>query len=241
MFLEKEDAAKPVEKLKIVDIKRKRTKKRKGNKNLLKKCLSTDAPRRLKKKKAKKVALSSTQATGNAGDMDMEPSIAQPLQNEKKENLVLSPIDLCADAKKGSLVPSQEPPCDKVDKEPSLLEPNDSVDKANGGVLLPYMDSETGGNVNENEASVINKSSVKSFIDHGVAEPLVNSDITGIESSLIVMPAVNGLSHAPSDETDTAMEMDTPVSNYASDMCLNRISEDIESSTLLHGLLVESS
>ena len=241
MFLEKEDAATPVEKPKIMDIKRKRIKKRKGNKNLLKICLSPDAPRRLKKKKAKKVALSSTQATGNARDVDMEPSLAEPLQNEKKENQALSPTELCADAKKENLVPSQELPCDKVDEEPSLLEPNDSVDKANGGALTPNMDTETGGNMNENEAPMINKSSVKSFIDYGVAEPLVNSDITAIDSYSIIMPAVNGLSHAPSDETDTTMELKTTVSNFASDMCLNHISADIESSTLLHGLLVESS
>lgn len=242
VFLEKNEVSTPVEKPKILDAKRKRIKKRKGNKNLLKKCLSPNAPRRRKNKGAKKASLSSIQESENAVKVDMEPSQPRPIESEKKENLVLSPIDLCANVKRQELVPGQEPPCDKVTEVPCLPQSYQTVDKTSDSLLVPNMDMEIDGNVNENEAPGGNKSTVKIFVDREVPEPLMNSDNTAIDSSFMVTPAVNGLIRVPLDETDNAAKgMDTSVSNYASDKCMNHISAELESSALLHGLLVESS
>jgi len=242
VFLEKNESAAPVVKPKIFDVKRKRIKKKKGNKNLLKKCLSPNALRKFKKKGKKKAVLSSIQGSENADKVDMGPSQARPFENEKKENLVPSSIDLCANVKKEDLGSSLEPPCDKVTEESSLPQPyhnSDRVSAVSEALLLPNMDNELGRNLNENEATVINISTVKSFVDNEVAEALLNTD--EIDNSLMVTPVVNGLIREPSDQTELVKVMDTSVSDYASDMRMNHLSADLESSALLHGLLLESS
>ena len=245
VFLEKNESAAPVEKPKFLDVKRKRIKKKKGNKNLLKKCLSPGkGPRRkFKNKGSKKFDLAATQESENAEKVELEPSLARPFEKEKKENLVLSPIDPCANVKKEDMVPSQEPTCDKLTEVPSLPEPVGGVDKTGrDGLLLPNLDEETGMIVNEHEATGPQKNTVKGLVDHDVFEPLLHSDTNGSDSSLMAAPAVNGLIHAPLDETDNAKGMETSVSNYHSDTCMNHISSDFESSALLHaGLLLESS
>lgn len=242
VFLEKNESAAPVVKPKIFDVKRKRIKKKKGNKNLLKKCLSPNALRKFKKKGKKKAVLSSIQGSENADKVDMGPSQARPFENEKKENLVPSSIDLCANVKKEDLGSSLEPPCDKVTEESSLPQPCHNADRVSAvsdALLMPNMDNELARNLNENEATVINISTVKSFVDNEVAEALLNTD--GIDNSLMVTPVVNGLIHEPSDQTELVKVMDTSVSDYASDMRMNHLSADLESSALLHGLLLESS
>ena len=241
VFLEKNDDDTPVEKPKIFEVKKKRIKKRKGNKTLLKKCLSSDAPRRKKKKGMKKAATSSVQASENVQAVDMEPSQARPLENEKKENLVLSPIDLCANVKK-EIISSEEQLRVKVKGELSLSENFNSVDKTNVSGLAPNMGDEIDGNVNENEAPGINRVIVKSVHDVSM-EPLFDSAISENGNALITTPApaVNGLIHGPLSETDSAKRMDTGFSTYDSDVYMNHVSTDLESSALLNGLLVESS
>ena len=239
VFLEKNDDDTPVEKPKIFEVKKKRIKKRKGNKTLLKKCLSPDAPRRKKKKGMKKTATSSVQASENVQAVDMEPSQARPLENEKKENLVLSPIDLCANVKK-EIISSEEQLRVKVKGERSLSENFNSVDKTNVSGLAPNMGDEIDGNVNENEAPGINRVIVKSLHDVST-EPLFDSAISENDNALITTPAVNGLIHGPLSETDSAKRMDTGFSTYDSDVYMNHVSTDLESSALLNGLLVESS
>ena len=232
-----------MEKPKFLDVKRKRIKKKKGTKNLLKKCLSPGkGPRRkLKNKVAKKFDLTSTQESENAEKVEMEPSPVRPFEKDKKENLVLSPINPCANVKKDDLVPSQEPNCDKLTEVPSLPEPVGVEKTGRDDLLLSNMDDKIGMIVNEHEATSPQKSIVKGFVDHDVFEPLPHSDTNGSDNSLMVMPGVNGLIHAPSDETDNAKGMETSVSNYDGNMCMNHISSDFESSALLHGLLLESS
>lgn len=241
VFLEKNDDDTPVEKPKIFEVKKKRIKKRKGNKTLLKKCLSPDAPRRKKKKGMKKAATSSVQASENVQAVDMEPSQARPLENEKKENLVLSPIDLCANVKK-EIISSEEQLRVKVKGERSLSENFNSVDKTNVSGLAPNMGDEIDGNVNENEAPGINRVIVKSVHDVST-EPLFDSAISENGNALITTPApaVNGLIHGPLSETDSAKRMDTGFSTYDGDVYMNHVSTDLESSALLNGLLVESS
>ena len=239
VFLEKNDDDTPVEKPKIFEVKKKRIKKRKGNKTLLKKCLSPDAPRRKKKKGMKKAATSSVQASENVQAVDMEPSQARPLENEKKENLVLSPIDLCANVKK-EITSSEEQLRVKVKGERSLSENFNSVDKTNVSVQAPNMGDEIDGNVNENEAPGINRVIAKGGHDV-TTEPLFDSAITENGNALITTPAVNGLIHGPLSETDSAKRMDTSFSTYDSDVYMNHVSTDLESSALLNGLLVESS
>ena len=239
VFLEKNDDDTPVEKPKIFEVKKKRIKKRKGNKTLLKKCLSPDAPRRKKKKGMKKTAMCSVQVSENAEEVDVEPSQARPIENEKKENLVLSPIDLCANVKK-EIISSEEQLRVKVKGERSLSENFNSVDKTNVSVLAPNIGDEIDGNVNENEAPGMNRVMSKSVQDFTM-EPLFDSAVTENDSALITTPAVNGLIHGPLSETDSAKRIDTSFSTYDSDVYMNHVSTDLESSALLNGLLVESS
>ena len=269
VFLEKNDTTTSVEKPTIFDVKRKRIKKRKGNKNLLKKCLGlNNTPRRFKNKGGKKKNLSSSQPSENAEKLDLEPSQPRPLEHDKKENLVLSPIPLCANVKKEELVSSQETPFgDKVENffdnvvEPSLLPENYyNGEKASENLLKPNMDNQDGGNFNENEVPVIGRNSVKRFNELDLAEALLNGiDTSASTSTPISLPdpaliwpttnlepgdeaAVNDLRHAQSDESYHAKEMDTSVSNFTNDICMNHISTDLESSPMLHGLgmLLES-
>ncbi|KAJ7371938.1 hypothetical protein OS493_022036 [Desmophyllum pertusum] len=272
VFLEKKDSTTSVEKPKILDVKRKRIKKKKkGNKSLLKKCLGPNTPHRLKNKTGKKKDLSSAQPSENAHKLDMEPSQPRSFENEKKENLVLSPIQLCANVKNEDLVSSKEPPYDNNVKEPSLpAQWYHNCDKARESLLQPNMVNQNGGYVNENEASVLGKSTVRTFNQHDVTETLVNSNLEAVGSSSTVTPisfpelarfwpamngesgeefsitpAVNDLKHAQSDESYYAkeMEMDTSVSNYTNDICMNHISTDLESSAAMLrgiGMLLES-
>jgi len=259
-----------VEKPKILEAKRKRIKKRKGNKNLLKKCLGLDqTPRKFKNKGAKKKNLSS-QSSENAERPEMDPSPPRPFENVKNENLVLSPIPLCANVKKEDLVSSQESR-DKIENlsdshavEPSLpAKPYHSGEKAsNGSLLETHLDNQDGRRVIENEAPVIEKSDVKKFsqldlaeafvngIDRSTATPIAIPDPAhlwptvdaGSGDEMVVTSAVNDLNHVQSEESYHAMEMDTSVSNYTNDLCMNHISTDLESSPILQGLgmLLES-
>lgn len=274
VFLEKKETAPSVEKPKILEVKRKRIKKRKGNKSLLKKCLGLDkTPRKFKNKGRKKKDLSSSQSRENAEKPEMEPSQPKPFENHdaKKENLVLSPIPLCANVKKEDLVSNKESPCgDKVENlsdnhvvEPSLsAKPYHSAEKDSSGSLLDTpLGNQDGGSVSENEAPVIGKSNVnvKKFSQLELGEALMNgmdnSSIgipdptrlwptvdTGSGDEMVVTSAVDDLKHAHSEESYYAREMDTSVSNFTNDMCMNHISTDLESSTIPHGLgmLLES-
>ncbi|XP_078378462.1 uncharacterized protein LOC144661535 isoform X1 [Oculina patagonica] len=199
VFLEKNDTTTSVEKPKIMDVKRKRIKKRKGNKNLLKKCLGlNNAPRRFKNKRGKKKNLASLRPSENAEKLDLEPSQARPFENDKKENLVLSPIPLCVNVKKEELVSSQESPFgDKVGNfsannlvEPSLLtEPYCNGEKASENLLKPNMDNQDGGNANENEAPVISRNNVKRFDQLDPTEALMNGiDTSSSASTPISLP-----------------------------------------------------
>lgn len=239
VFLEKnESSAAPLEKPKVLEVKRKRFKKRKGNKKLLKKCLSPDAARRLKNKKAKKPALPSSQETENTGNGDMEPCPAPSFEKGRKEKVVLSSVDPCANVKKENLVPSQHLTCDKVNE---VFNGPETMDKESDNLPILNMDVETGLNESENEATGFMNSTFKNPVELDVAESVFNSDNNGIDSSMMVTPAVNGFIHAQSDESDNTKGIDTSVSDYASDISLNRISAELGSSALLHGLLLESS
>ena len=264
-----------MEKPKILEVKRKRIKKRKGNKSLLKKCLGlNNAPRKFKNKGGKKKDLSSSQSSENAEPkLEMDPSQPRPFENEKKENLVLSPIPLCSNVKKEDLVSSQESPFeDKVENlsdnhavEPSLpAKPYLNGEKASSGSLLEtHLDNQDGGSVSENEAPGIGKSNIKKFNQLDLAEALVNGTDSSSTATPIAIPdparlwptvdtgsgdevavtsAVNDLKHAQSEESYHAREMDTSVSNYTNDVCMNHLSADLESSPILHGLgmLLES-
>lgn len=271
VFLEKKETAPSVEKPKILEVKRKRIKKRKGNKSLLKKCLGLDkTPRKFKNKGRKKKDLSSSQSRENAEKPEMEPSQPKPFENHdaKKENLVLSPIPLCANVKKEDLVSNKESPCgDKVENlsdnhvvEPSLsAKPYHSAEKDSSGSLLDTpLGNQDGGNVSENEAPVIGKSNVnvKKFSQLELGEALMNgmdNSSIGIPDPTRLWPTVDtgsgdemvvtdDLKHAHSEESYYAREMDTSVSNFTNDMCMNHISTDLESSTIPHGLgmLLES-
>jgi len=276
VFLEKKETAPSVEKPKILEVKRKRIKKRKGNKSLLKKCLGLEkTPRKFKNKGGKKKDLSSSQSRENADKPEMEPGQPRPFENAKKENLVLSPIPLCANVKKEDLVSNEESPCgDKVENlsdnhvvEPSLsAKPYHSAEKDSSGSLLDTpLGNQDGGSVSENEAPVIGKSNinVNKFSQLELGETLVNGidnssiatpigipDLTrlwptvdtGSGDEMVVTSAVNDLKHAHSEESYYAREMDTSVSNFTNDMCMNHISPDLESSTIPHGLgmLLES-
>ena len=270
VFLETKETAPSVEKPKILEVKRKRIKKRKGNKSLLKKCLGSDnTPRKLKNKGGKKKDLSSSQSSENAEKPEMDPSQPRPFENAKKENLVLSPIPLCANVKKEDLVSSQEFG-DKVENlsdyhavEPSLSpKPHHNGDKASSGSLPEtHLDNQDGGRVSENEEPDIGK--IKKFTQLDLAEAFVNGTDSSSTSTHIAIPdparlwptvdagsgnemavtlAVNNLKHAQSEESFHAREMDTSVSNYTDDICMNHISTDLESSPILHGLgmLLES-
>lgn len=271
VFLEKNDTTPSVEKPKILEVKRKRIKKRKGNKSLLKKCLGlNNTPRKFKNKGGKKKDLSSKSSENAEPKLEMDPSQPRPFENEKKENLVLSPIPLCANVKREDLVSSQESPFgDKVENlsdnhavEPSLpTKPYHNGEKASSGSLLePHLDYQDGG---ENEVPVIGKSNVKKFTQLDLAEALLNGTDssstatpiaipdparlwptvdTGAGDEMAVTSAVNDLKHAQSEESFHAREMDTSVSNYTNDICMNHISTDLESSPILHGLgmLLES-
>lgn len=271
VFLEKKETAPSVEKPKILEVKRKRIKKRKGNKSLLKKCLGLDkTPRKFKNKGRKKKDLSSSQSRENAEKPEMEPSQPKPFENHdaKKENLVLSPIPLCANVKKEDLVSNKESPCgDKVENlsdnhvvEPSLsAKPYHSAEKDSSGSLLDTpLGNQDGGSVSENEAPVIGKSNVnvKKFSQLELGEALMNgmdNSSIGIPDPTRLWPTVDtgsgdemvvtdDLKHAHSEESYYAREMDTSVSNFTNDMCMNHISTDLESSTIPHGLgmLLES-
>lgn len=269
VFLEKKETAPSVEKPKILEVKRKRIKKRKGNKSLLKKCLGLDkTPRKFKNKGRKKKDLSSSQSRENAEKPEMEPSQPRPSENAKKENLVLSPIPLCANVKKEDLVSNKESPCgDKVENlsdnhvvEPSLsAKPYHSAEKDSSGSLLDTpLGNQDGGSVSENEAPVIGKSNVnvKKFSQLELGEALMNgmdNSSIGIPDPTRLWPTVDtgsgdemvvtdDLKHAHSEESYYAREMDTSVSNFTNDMCMNHISTDLESSTIPHGLgmLLES-
>ena len=272
VFLELNDTAPSVEKPKILEVKRKRIKKRKGNKSLLKKCLGLDnTPRKFKNKGGKKKNLSSSQSSENAEKPEMDSSQPRPLENAKKENLVLSPIPLCANVKKEDLVSSQESR-DKIENlsdshavEPNLsAKPYHNGEKASSGSLPEaHLDNQDGGSVSENEAPVMGKSNVKKFSPLDLAEALVNGTDSSSTATPIAIPnparlwptvdaefgdemavtsAVNDLNHAQSEESYHAREMDTSVSSYTNDICMNHISTDLESSPILHGLgmLLES-
>lgn len=266
VFLEKNDTATSVEKPKILEVKRKRIKKRKGNKNLLKKCLGLDnTPRKFKNKGAKKKNLSS-QSSENAEKPELDPSPPRPCESVKKENLVLSPIPLCANVKKEDLVCSQVSP-DKIENlsdnhavEPSFpAKPYHSGEKASSESLLgTQLDNQDGVRVGENEATVVGKSHVKKFTQIDLSEAFVNGTDSSSTAALITIPdparlwptvnvesgdemavtsAVNNVNHEQSEESYRAREMDSSVSNYTNvDLCLNHISTDLESSPILHGL-----
>lgn len=263
VFLEKKETAPSVEKPKILEVKRKRIKKRKGNKSLLKKCLGLDkTPRKFKNKGGKKKDLSSSQSRENAEKPEMEPSQPRPFENAKKENLVLSPIPLCANVKKEDLVSNEESPCgDKVENlsdnhfvEPSLsAKPYHSAEKDSSGSLLDTpLSNQDGGSVNVKKFSQLElgEALVNGIDNSSIATPIGIPDPTrlwptvdtGSGDEMVVTSAVNDLKHAHSEESYYAREMDTSVSNFTNDMCMNHISTDLESSTIPHGLgmLLES-
>lgn len=263
VFLEKKETAPSVEKPKILEVKRKRIKKRKGNKGLLKKCLGLDkTPRKFKNKGGKKKDLTSSQSRENAEKPEMEPSQPRPFENAKKENLVLSPIPLCANVKKEDLVSNEESPCgDKVENlsdnhvvEPSLsAKPYHSAEKDSSGSLLDTpLSNQDGGSVNVKKFSQLElgEALVNGIDNSSIATPIGIPDPTrlwptvdtGSGDEMVVTSAVNDLKHAHSEESYYAREMDTSVSNFTNDMCMNHISTDLESSTIPHGLgmLLES-
>ena len=215
--------------------------------------------------------MSSSQSSENAEKPELDPSLPRPLENVKKENLVLSPIPLCANIKKEDLVSSQESR-DKIENlsdnhavGPSLpAKPYCSGEKASSESLLgTHLDNQDGVRVSENEAPVVEKSQVKKFTQLDLAEAFMNGTdssstatpiaipdparlwptVVDAESGdeMAVTPAVN-LNHEQSEESYRAREMDTSVSNYSNDLCMNHISTDLESSPILHGLgmLLES-
>ena len=253
-----------------MEVKRKRIKKRKGNKNLLKKCLD-NTPRKFKTKGGKKKNLSSSQSSENAEKPELDPSPPRPFESVKKENLVLSPIPLCANVKKEDMASSQESR-DKIENlsdnhavEPTLpAKPYQSGEKASSESLLgTHLDNQDGARVSENEAPVVGKSHVKKFTQLDFAETFVNGTDSSSTATPITIPdparlwptvnaesgdemavtsAVNNLNHEQSEESYRAREMDTSVSNYTNDLCMNHISTELESSPILHGLgmLLES-
>ena len=233
-----------MEKPKILEVKRKRIKKRKGNKNLLKKCLGLDnTPRKFKNKGGKKKNLSSSQSSENAKKPEQDPSPPRSFESVKKENVVLSPIPLCTNVKKEDLIFCQESR-DKIENlidnhavEPSLsAKPYHSGEKASSESLLGTdLDNQDGVRVSENEAPVVGKSHVKKFTQLDLAEAFVNGTDSSSTTAPITIPdparlwptvdaesgdemaftpAVNNLNHEQSEESYRAREMDTSVSNY---------------------------
>lgn len=267
VFLEKNDSATTaVEKPKILEVKRKRIKKRKGKKNLLKKCLDSNTPRKFKNKLGKK-KLSSSQQGENAGKVDVEPSELRPFENEKKENLGLSSNLLGTNVKKEELESSQELACGKVEnprdsnaKESNfLVQPQPNGDTASERNL--FVDCQGGGNFIENEESVEDQSTVKRLNQHDLTNTSANSDMKNADSLPTVSPsslqdrarflptanvgsvdepsvilAANDLKHAQLDGSFIGKDMDTTVSNYTNDVCMNHISTELESSNVLRGL-----
>lgn len=215
--------------------------------------------------------MSSSQSSENAEKLELDPSPPRPLESVKKENLVLSPIPLCANVKKEDLISSQESR-DKIENlsdnhavEPSLpAKPYHCGEKASSESLLgTHLDNQDGVRVSENEAPFVEKSHVTKFTQLDLAEAFLNgtdssSTATPIAipdparlwptvdaesgDEMAITPAVNNLNHEQSEESYRAREMDTSVSNYSNDLCMNHISTDLESSPILHGLgmLLES-
>lgn len=219
VFLEKNETATPVEKPKIVDVKRKRIKKRKEGKDLLKKCLSTNAYCQHGNEDSKKSKLPFSQKTESDRDAETIPVQAWPFENERKENLVPSEMDRCADMNRDDLVSNQMP---------SLTEHIGSIFEEND--FSPCR--ETIANEEEDACTRI------STVEQDVAELFPNSVANKIDSSLITTPAVNGFKHARSSNTDNALS----VVNHAKDMCLNHVPGEFEASAAIHpGLLVETS
>ncbi|XP_068716208.1 uncharacterized protein [Montipora foliosa] len=227
VFLEKNQSTTATEKPKIVEVKRKRIKKRKGKKNLLKKCLSSNVHLRLGNEDEKISHLPPSQESG-ASDETAPSQKPRPLENERKENLVPSDIDESANIKSEDLVPNQVR---------SLLEHSVSVDKDRNELTYLNMASGTSWNVNRNDAPFMEKRTVKSIVESDLSEPYLNLDEKTIDSSLMVMSAVNGSAHACSVMSESA----SGVSNYASDTGMNHISGELESTASLRGLILESS
>ena len=238
----------------------------------MKKCLGlNNTPQQFKNKGGKKKKLSSLQSSENVKKLDVEPSQPRPLENDKEENLVLSPIPPCVNVNQEELVSTQEFSFgDKVGNfmedniiEPSLpVEPYCNGEKISESLLQPSMNNQDGRNDSENDTLAIGKNDVRGFNQLALVEALVNGiDASSSTPSSIPDPArlwsavnvgsgdeaavkttVTDLKHGQPDESFHAKELDTGVSNYTNDVCMNHISTDLESSPMLHGLglLLES-
>jgi len=176
VFLEKNETATPVEKPKIVEVKRKRIKKRKEGGNLLKKCPSANAYCQHGNEDSKESKLPSSQKSESDRDAETAPVQARLFEKVRKENLVPSDMDRCAAMNRDELVPTQMP---------SLPEHTGSVFEKNDFSPCTNMSWEATANEKEDTCprnSVANK----------------------IGSSLITTPTVNGFTHARSSNAGNA-------------------------------------
>lgn len=264
VFLEKNDSGvASEEKPKILEVKRKKIKKRKGNKNLLKKCLDSNSPGQLKKKLGKKKKSSSSQPCESGGKVKVEPSEPRSFENEKKENLGLSSNRLCSNIEKGALEFPQRLACDEVEnlRDPNAEESNISFQpKANdGSKLIVY--SQRSGNFNENEPSVADESSLNRLNLHDLPDASVNSDWkiavspsnslqdsqscgehfspttnTGCVDEPSVTSVASNFTHVQLDGNWKGKEVDSSVSNHTNDVFTNHRSTELESPNVLLGL-----
>ena len=254
------------EKPKILEVKRKKIKKRKGNKALLKKCLDSNSPGQFKKKFGKKKKSSSSQPCEIGGKVNMEPSEPQSFENEKKENLGPSSNLLCSNVNKGRLESPQGLACDDVEnlrdpnvKESSLcFQPQANGSSVSESKLIVY--SQGSGNFNQNETSAADQNTVDR-LEHDVTDTSVSSDMKIADSSSILSPKsqsrgelflpttntgsvdeplvtleANDLVLAQLDGNLKGKEVDSSVMNQTNDDFMNHHSTELESPNMLRGL-----
>ena len=161
VFLEKNETATPVEKPKIVEVKRKRIKKRKEGGNLLKKCPSTNAYCQHGNEDSKESKLPSSQKSESDRDAETAPVQARLFEKVRKENLVPSDLDRCATMDRDDLVSIQMPSL--TEHIGSVFEENDFSSCKNTSREATATVATPNSVANKIESSLITTPTVHSF------------------------------------------------------------------------------
>ncbi|XP_067021559.1 polycomb complex protein BMI-1-A-like [Acropora muricata] len=159
VFLEKNETATPVEKPKIVEVKRKRIKKRKEGGNLLKKCPSANAYCQHGNEDNKGSKLPSSQKSESDRDAETAPVQARLFEKVRKENLVPSDLDRCVTKNRDDLVSTQMPSL--TEHIGSVFEENDFSSCTNMSLEATLATSNSVAN--KIESSLITTPTVHSF------------------------------------------------------------------------------
>ena len=159
VFLEKNETATPVEKPKIVEVKRKRIKKRKEGGNLLKKCPSANAYCQHGNEDNKRSKLPSSQKSESDRDAETAPVKARLFEKVRKENLVPSDLDRCVTKNRDDLVSTQMPSL--TEHIGSVFEENDFSSCTNMSLEATLATSNSVAN--KIESSLITTPTVHSF------------------------------------------------------------------------------